>query len=49
MRKNDYFEKARNLYDEGQIDGATYDAMALNAGEFCDEDEPEGDDVGIIF
>ena len=39
MTRDRYFEKARNLYENGEIDEATYDAIAMNADQFCEPEE----------
>lgn len=42
MNRNEYFEKARKLYDNDEISGEVYDAMIMNADEFCDDDDDYG-------
>lgn len=44
MTRDRYFEKARNLYENGEIDEATYDAMCLNADQFCEDAEERTED-----
>ena len=41
MKRNDYFTKAAELYGAGKISGEVYDAMIMNADEFCDDDVDE--------
>ena len=45
MKRNDYFTKAAELYNAGEISGEVYDAMIINADAFCDEDD--GDEWGL--
>lgn len=42
MKRNEYFERARKLYDDDKISGEVYDAMIINADEFCDDDDYYG-------
>ena len=39
MNRNEYFENAFKLLNEGKISDEAYDAMIMNADSFCDEDE----------
>ncbi|MBD5504568.1 MAG: hypothetical protein HDR09_12800 [Lachnospiraceae bacterium] len=39
MKRDEYFTRALKLYDSGKISGEVYDAMIMNADDFCDEDE----------
>ena len=39
MNRNKYFERARDLYDNDKISGDVYDAIAMNANQFCDDDD----------
>ena len=39
MKRDEYFERALKLYDSGKISEEVYDAMIMNADDFCDEDE----------
>lgn len=41
MNRNKYFEIARDLYDDDKISGEVYDAIIMNAGAFCDDDDDE--------
>lgn len=41
MSRNEYFDNAFKLYNEGKISGEVYDAMIMNADSFCDEDEDD--------
>lgn len=41
MTRDRYFKKARELYEAGEIDGLTYDAIAMNADQFCEDDDKE--------
>lgn len=41
MKKSTYEKKAFDLYSSGEITGEVYDAMIMNADQFCDEDEDE--------
>ena len=45
MKRNDYFAKAAELYNAGEISGEVYDAIIMNADAFCDEDD--GDEWGL--
>lgn len=47
MTRERYFQKAQKLYDSGEISGEVYDAMILNADQFCDDDEEEGAQYGL--
>lgn len=42
MNRNKYFETASRLYDNDEISGEVYDAMIMNADEFCDDDDEYG-------
>lgn len=33
-----------DLYNSGEIDADTYDAMIMNADIFCDDSDEEGDE-----
>ena len=40
MKRSEYLSRAQHLYDTGKISGEVYDAMLMNADEFCEpEDE----------
>lgn len=39
MKRDEYFRKAFDLYNSGKIDGAVYDAMVMNADEFCEDSD----------
>ena len=39
MTRDKYFEKAERLWALGKISDEVYDAMCMNADEFCDEEE----------
>ncbi len=41
MKRSEYFKRALELYDSGQVSGEVYDAMIMNADEFCDDEEDE--------
>lgn len=41
MKRDEYFKKALELYDSGQVSGEVYDAIIMNADEFCDDEEDE--------
>lgn len=41
MKRSKYFEKVAELYGSGEISGEVYDAMIMNADEFCEDDENE--------
>ncbi len=41
MKRSEYFKKAADLYGSGQVSGEVYDAMIMNAGIFCDDEEDE--------
>ena len=41
MKRNDYMQRALQLFDEGKISEEVYDSMVQNADEFCDEDEDD--------
>lgn len=43
MTRSEYFKKAFDLYNAGEVDGDTYDAMCMNADQFCDDDEEESE------
>lgn len=38
MKREEYFEKARELYENGEIDGDVYDAIVMNAYAFCEDE-----------
>ena len=46
MKRDTYFQRAAYLYDSGEIDGNTYDAMCMNADSFCDEEDDDGEQNG---
>ena len=46
MKRNEYFKRALELYDSGQVSGEVYDAMIMNADCFCDEDDEEDEEDG---
>lgn len=37
MKREEYLERAFNLWNEGKISEETYDAMLLNIDKFCEE------------
>lgn len=39
MNKDKYMRTALALYNASEITGEVYDAIILNADEFCDDDE----------
>ena len=41
MDKDKYMRIACELYNTGEITGEIYDAMILNADEFCDDDDDQ--------
>ena len=41
MDKDKYMRIACELYNTGEITGEIYDAMILNADEFCDDDDDD--------
>ena len=41
MKKDEYFRVASELYDSGKIDGEVYDAMVMNADEFCEDSDED--------
>lgn len=41
MNRNKYFEISSSLYDNDEISGEVYDAIIMNADEFCDDDDDE--------
>lgn len=41
MKRDEYFKRAQELYDSGEVSGEVYDAMIMNADEFCDEEDEE--------
>ena len=41
MKKDEYFRAASELYDSGKIDGEVYDAMVMNADEFCEDSDED--------
>lgn len=49
MKRSEYFQRALDAYNEGRISGEVYDCMAMNADEFCDEDEDEEDGLPSTY
>ena len=47
MNQNEYLSRAFNLYNSGQISAEAYDAMVMNADQFCGEDEGESEILGL--
>lgn len=41
MKRSKYFERAFELYCNDEISAEVYDAMVMNADEFCDDDEDD--------
>lgn len=41
MNRNEYLERARELYDRDKISAEVYNAMIENADVFCDDDDDE--------
>lgn len=41
MKRDEYFRVASELYDSGKIDGEVYDAMVMNADEFCEDSDED--------
>lgn len=44
MKRIDYFTRAAELYGSGKISGEVYDAMILNADEFCEDENDDFSD-----
>ncbi|MCD8397503.1 MAG: hypothetical protein LUD12_10065 [Lachnospiraceae bacterium] len=41
MTRSEYMKRAFDSYNSGKISEEVYDAMLMNADDFCDEDEDE--------
>lgn len=41
MKKSEYLRRAFEAYNEGRISEEAYDAMIMNAAEFCEDDEDD--------
>lgn len=39
MRRNEYLEHAFEAYNRGEISEEAYDAILMNADDFCEEEE----------
>lgn len=39
MSRNEYLEEAFNLFNEGKISDAAYDAILMNIDEFTNDEE----------
>ena len=52
MKRSDYLANALRLYDSGTISSDVYDAMLMNADEFCEDDDDDledDEDYGEIY
>jgi hypothetical protein len=41
MKRSEYLRRAAEAYDSGRISAEVYDAMLMNADNFCDDDEED--------
>lgn len=41
MTRSEYMKSAFDAYNEGRISEDVYDAMLMNADDFCDDDDED--------
>lgn len=39
IKRSEYLKQAQEAYDSGRVSEEVYDAMLMNADEFCEDEE----------